>query len=113
MISIFLLILVAGDATVTVTFLSLLSGLDVYKRQVHVEDNDGQVVFLAHAGSRQVHDFQAAFQHFVVSDVVEMCIRDRPYTLYFIKFRTQLMLSNVTGSPVRSCNCLLYTSRCV
>ena len=38
---------------------------------VHVEDDDGQVVFLAHAGSRKVHDFQAAFQHFVVSDVVE------------------------------------------
>ena len=42
---------------------------------VHVEDDDGQVVFLAHASSRKVHDFQAAFQYFVVSDVVEFRCR--------------------------------------
>ena len=39
---------------------------------VHVKDNNGQVVLLAHAGSCKVHDFQTAFQHFVVGNVVEL-----------------------------------------
>ena len=39
---------------------------------IHVEDDDGQVVFLAHAGGGEVHHLQPACQHFVVRDIVKL-----------------------------------------
>lgn len=52
----------------------LLAGDDLLQiaHGVHVEDDDGQVVFLAHTGGCEVHDAQVAAEHFVIGDVGEL-----------------------------------------
>ncbi len=52
-------------------FFALHDALEV-SDGVHVEDDDGEVVLLAHAGGGEVHDLEAAAQHFVVGDVGEL-----------------------------------------
>ena len=39
---------------------------------VHVEDDDGQIVFLAHAGGGEIHHAQVAAEHLVIGDVGEL-----------------------------------------
>ena len=38
---------------------------------VHVENDNGQVVFLAHAGCCKIHYFQTALQYLIVGDIVK------------------------------------------
>ena len=48
---------------------------------VHVENVDGQIVLLAHGCGRDVHDAQAALQHFVVWDLMKYMIQTLVLTL--------------------------------
>mgnify|MGYP007013026200 CR=1 FL=1 len=38
---------------------------------VHAENDNGQVVFLAHAGCCKIHYFQTALQYLIVGDIVK------------------------------------------
>ena len=42
---------------------------------IHIEYYDRQIILLTHTSSCQVHHFQSSFQHFIVSDVVELGCR--------------------------------------
>ena len=39
---------------------------------VHIEDIDRQMVVLAHTDSSEIHDTQAAVEHLLVADVLEL-----------------------------------------
>ena len=40
---------------------------------IDIEYYNREIIFLAHASSRKVHHLQTAFQHFIISDIIEFC----------------------------------------